>query len=127
MDNLIEYSSNYSEPDVYGFILKMKQLILMIILLLIIILNHLNIRLNCQEIVTQTAPSQANAILKNATIGVPLTLKRLGGQFDPTCGFSNNVYSKERVKPWYFVTFNIITSQIFPENFNEIFQIVQKI
>ena len=40
MCNLIEYSSNYSEKqEVYGFIQKMKRLILMQILLMIIILN----------------------------------------------------------------------------------------
>ena len=40
MYNLIEYSSNYSErTEVYGFILKMKQIILMLILLMMIILN----------------------------------------------------------------------------------------
>ena len=44
MYNLTEHSSNYSE--VYGFIQKMKQLILMRILLTIIILNLLNIRVN---------------------------------------------------------------------------------
>ena len=46
--NLIEYNSNYSEKkqEVYGFVLKMEELILMKILLLIIILNHLNTRLN---------------------------------------------------------------------------------
>ena len=37
MYNLIEYSSNYSE--VYGFILKMKELVLIQILLMPIILN----------------------------------------------------------------------------------------
>ena len=57
-----------------------------------------------------------------------LTLKRLGGQFDPLpLGFSKNVSSKEWMKPWFFVTFNIIISHIFPENFIEIPQVVQKI
>ena len=36
------------------------------------------------------------------------------------CGFSKNVSSKERVKPWFFVTFSIIMSHIFPQNFIEI-------
>ena len=44
MYSLTEYSWNYSE--VYGFIQKMKQLILMWILLTIIILNLLNKRVN---------------------------------------------------------------------------------
>ena len=59
------------------------------------------------------------------------TLKLLGesgGQFDPPpCGFSKNVSSKERVKPWFSVTFNIIISHTFPENFIEIPQVVQRI
>ena len=38
----------------------------------------------------------------------------------PPYGFSKNVSSKQRVKPWFFVTFDIITSHIFPENFIEI-------
>ena len=38
-------------------------------------------------------------------------------QIDPPCGFSKNVSSKERLKPWFFVTFNIILMDIFPENF----------
>ena len=42
------------------------------------------------------------------------------------CGFPKNVSSKERIKPWLFVTFNIIISHIFPENFIEIPQVVQK-
>ena len=35
--------------------------------------------------------------------------------------------SKDRAKPWLFVTFNIITNHIFPENFIEFSQVVQKI
>ena len=47
MQNLIGYSSNYSEATrSYGFILKMRQLILMQILLMIIILNLSTKRLN---------------------------------------------------------------------------------
>ena len=47
MYNLIEYSSNYSETTgSYGFILKMKRLILILTLILVItILNLLNISL----------------------------------------------------------------------------------
>ena len=59
------------------------------------------------------------------------TLKRLGGggghQFDFTCGFSKNASSRERIRPWCFVTFNIIISQFFPENLIKIPQLVQKI
>ena len=57
-----------------------------------------------------------------------LTLNWLGGQIDTTsCGFSKHASSKERVTPWFFVTFNIILSHIFPENFNEIPQVAQKL
>ena len=57
-----------------------------------------------------------------------LTLTRLGeDQFGTPCGFSKNVSSRERVKPLLFMTFNIIISNIFPENFIEIIEVVQKI
>ena len=62
-----------------------------------------------------------------------LTLKQLwgwqGGQsiWLPSCGLSKNVSSKERVKPWFFVIFNIIMGHIFPENSIEIPQVFQKI
>ena len=57
-----------------------------------------------------------------------LTLKRLGVNLTPTpFGFSKSVFSRERVKPWFFVAFNIIKDHIFPENFIEIRQVVQKI
>ena len=53
----------------------------------------------------------------------------LGGvQFEPTfLYFSRIVFSRARVKTWFFVTFNIITSYIFSENFIEIHPVVQKI
>ena len=37
------------------------------------------------------------------------------------------ISSKMKVKPWFFVTFNIIINHIFPEKFIEIPQVVQKI
>ena len=50
------------------------------------------------------------------------------GQTDPPpSSFSKSLSSKERVKPWFFVTFNIITSHIFPENVIEILQAVEKL
>ena len=53
---------------------------------------------------------------------------RRGCQFDPpACGFSKNVSSKERVKPSFSVTFNIILRHIFLENFIEFRQVVQEI
>ena len=60
---------------------------------------------------------------------VSLTLKRLGGRggnLTPPYGFSKNVSSFfKKVKPWFFVTFNIIINHIFPENFTEIAQVVK--
>ena len=64
---------------------------------------------------------------KDTSVKLMLSLKRLGGQFDLPCGFSENVFSKGRVTLWFFVTFNIIISHIFPENSIEIPQVVQKI
>ena len=43
------------------------------------------------------------------------------------CGFLKSASSKEREKPWFFVTFNIILRHIFPEIFIEFPQVVQKI
>ena len=55
-------------------------------------------------------------LCKNETLNAnkpkTLTLKRLGGQFDPPCSFSKNVCTRERVKPCIFVNFNIIISHI---------------
>lgn len=44
----------------------------------------------------------------------------------PPCGLSKNASIKEKVKPWFFVTF-IVISHIFPQTFIEITQVVQKI
>ena len=57
-----------------------------------------------------------------------LTLKKLGGLLDrppATQSFLKNASFKERVKPWLFVTLNIIMSHTFPENFIEISSVVQ--
>ena len=43
-----------------------------------------------------------------------------------TVFFSQNISSSERLKPWFFVTFDIIISHIFNEITIEIFQVVQK-
>ena len=43
------------------------------------------------------------------------------------CGFSKNLFSRERLKSFFFVTFKIIESHIFPANFNVISQVIQKI
>ena len=42
-------------------------------------------------------------------------------------GVSKGVSYKEREKPWFFVTFNIILRLIFPQNFIRFSQVVQKI
>ena len=52
---------------------------------------------------------------------------RRGVNLIPTCDFSKNEFSGERVKHWLFVTINIIISFIFTENFIENPQVVQKI
>ena len=44
-----------------------------------------------------------------------------------TSGLQQNVSYKDRMKPYFFVTFNIIISHIFSENFIEIPQVVLKI
>ena len=49
------------------------------------------------------------------------------GQFDPSSGFSETVISREWVRPYFFVTFNIIIRHIFPENFIQILPGVQMI
>ena len=46
---------------------------------------------------------------------------------NPTCGFSKDASSIERVKPWFFVTFNIIISHIFPENFQSALTILTNV
>ena len=53
--------------------------------------------------------------------------KTAEGQFDPPCGFSKNVSSKERVKLCFFVTSNVILRHIYPENLIGFSQVVQKI
>ena len=45
----------------------------------------------------------------------------------PLYGFSKNVPCKETLKLWFSLTFNIIISHMFPENFIEIPQVDQKI
>ena len=57
------------------------------------------------------------------TLGDPLTAEGI----PLPCGFSKSISSKKREKPWFFVTFNIILRHIFPENFIEFPQVVQKI
>ena len=37
----------------------------------------------------------------------------------PSYGFSKNVFSRERVKPCIFVTFNNIISHVFPKYFTK--------
>ena len=58
-----------------------------------------------------------------------LNPKMAGGEskYAPPCAFSKYVSSKKRLKAWFFVTFNIIISNIYPENFIEITQVVQNL
>ena len=56
-----------------------------------------------------------------------LMLKRLVDNLTSPVVFLENVSAKEIVNSWFFVTFNIIISHIFPENSIEIPQVVQKI
>ena len=42
-------------------------------------------------------------------------------------GFSETAFSRENVKPCFFVTFDIIIKLIFPENFIKILQVIRKI
>ena len=74
------------------------------------------------------APRESKIRLEESMIIVSLTLKRLraGSQHDLPCVFSKNASSKERVKPLFYVTFNIIITDIFPANFIEIPQAVQR-
>ena len=70
--------------------------------------------------------------ISHSLLEIFLILKRLGGgQFDPSCVFSNES-AKEIVNSWFFVTFNFLTfniiiSHIIPQNFIEIPQVFQKI
>ena len=48
-------------------------------------------------------------------------------QSETSSGFSKNLFSGEKVKPWFFATFNIMISHTFPWNFIDIAQVVQKI
>ena len=69
-------------------------------------------------------------ILYMKTVTRKIMLLMLGGrgsQFDCPCSFSKIVSSKQKVKPWFFVTFKIIIRHIFPENLTEIPQVVQKL
>ena len=60
-----------------------------------------------------------------------LTFKDCRDQFDPSAAVFPKVYlperARKRLKPWFFLTFNIIISHIFPENFDWISEVVQKI
>ena len=50
-----------------------------------------------------------------------------GCSIDPSCGFSKKKFCRERMNHCFFVTFNIIISHIFPENFIKNPHIVQRI
>ena len=52
--------------------------------------------------------------------------KASGGRLIPAVVFKKCIFS-DRMRPCFFVTFNIIISHVFPENFIEILQVLQKI
>ena len=87
-------------------------------------LNRIFVPILICEICVKNDEGEAESIINPKTAG-----RGEGGQFDPPphCGFSKIVSSKERLKPWFFATFNIILKHIFPENFIELPQVVQKI
>ena len=68
-----------------------------------------------------------NAKIKKKINWSCLTLKRLERLNLYQSDFSKNVSSKEKVKPCFLVTFDIIIKQIFPENVIEIPHVVQNI
>ena len=73
----------------------------------------------------QNFASEKNLKCLKETVFCIFSLKTAGDP--PPCGFSKNVSSKERVRHWFFVTFNVIISHIFPEYFIEIPQVAQKL
>ena len=56
-----------------------------------------------------------------------LTLKKLGVWIWSPSDFPKTIYSREGVTPCFFETFNIIIRHIFPETFNEIYQLVREL
>ena len=62
---------------------------------------------------------------------VPMSRRNFSDHFNPKKtrerGVVKNVFFREMVKPFFFVTFNVITSHIFSENFIEIPELVLKI
>ena len=65
--------------------------------------------------------------LLRAFIGIRLNPKRAGEPIWPILWLFQNASDRERLKPCFFVTFNIIIGCIFLENFIEIPHVVQKI
>ena len=49
------------------------------------------------------------------------------GSIEIPHGFSKNVFSRERIKLYFVLTFKVIISHIFPEKFIEIHKVVWKI
>ena len=79
-----------------------------------------NISLGVHILRCSTKPEGSTFLFVGFNENIPLlkalALKRLG-----------NVSFKERVEPSFFVTFNVIISHIFSENFIKIPQVVQKL
>ena len=102
------------------------------------LINKLSLIRNLNLLVSEVRLSKSSKFIEQlhsskwsdtADCLILLTLICLGGgvKLTPVCGFSKNVSSTDRVKPWFFVTFNIIPKHIFPENFIEFSQVVKKI
>ena len=74
--------------------------------------------------------------MKKLDIDLKLNLKTARGKGEgegvnltppSTAVVFKKVSFKEKVKPWFFVTFNIILRHIFPENFIDFSQVLRKI
>ena len=78
------------------------------------------------EVLTKLSNAFFNDIGEDNDFMLSPNPKMAGGSIWPPCDLSKNVSSKERVEPWFFVTYTNI-SHVFPVNFIEIYQVVQKI
>ena len=59
--------------------------------------------------------------------GLYVNCKKNRGSIWRPCALFKNLFSRERVQPCFLVTFNIIISHIFPDDFIEHPQVVHKI
>ena len=82
---------------------------------------------NVKQSTTHMFFKKRSCKLSRLTLNILRILSMIIRQFDPHCDFSKNVSSKDRVRPSFFVTFNINLKHIFPKNFIEFPEAVQKI